>query len=75
MKLTKAQRRRLVEICERPRVYNGRLERTLRALESRGLITVDWDLCLSALRVGGSYWRNTATATEKGRQVSREGEN
>lgn len=43
--LTPAQERYLAEVRQAGRkVYNGRAQRPIRALEAAGLVDVDWDM-------------------------------
>jgi hypothetical protein len=63
--MTHAQRRYLAEIVSTPgKVFNGRAFRTLQALETLGLIEVDW--AIDPRSDGRHVWRLTTSPTDAG---------
>ena len=64
--LTPAQARILAAAQEGPRTYNGRATKPIERLEALGLVTVDWDMILTAEGGGaGTRWRITVTAAKR----------
>lgn len=71
MKLTKAQKRYLLELLDdEERTYNGRAWRTLSRLKKLGL--VDWNYSIRLSSSGSSAESYRTCLTIKGRQVAEE---
>jgi hypothetical protein len=65
-KLTPGQARLLARVKDGPRRFNYRAAPQIKALETLGLATADWDADLDATK-GRLRWRILVTPTEAGR--------
>jgi hypothetical protein len=67
MALTESQQRILDEVRrDGKRVYNGRAQKPIKALEQAGLVEVDWDMRAQSKGSGIELvWQITVTPTTK----------